>query len=825
MRKLRILIFSFLVISIIFSVQSLYAQDLLRGKDLSLIRVDQLSDADIAKLKSQLISSGMTIDQAEQVALAKGMSAAEFAKLKKRVEAQGRENKEGVGKLKSEAESNRSSAEKQDNSSDSLNIGKYNEQPLRTLIDPLIFGSELYTSVSPSFEPNMKLATPLNYVLGPDDQIQVSVYGVQQYDGDLLVSSEGFVNIPNVGQVKVAGLTIEAATQRIKTMMGNTVYGYLKSGGAKLSVTLSKIRSIKVLIIGASRPGTYTLSSLSTVFNALYVAGGPTAFGSFREIELVRENKLIRKIDLYRLLLHGDQSDNIGLKDNDVIRIPAYQTRVELQGQVKRPGYFEVLPGESFQQILAFASGFTDTAYRASIKLFQRSEKERKLADLGASAYNSYHPQTGDIFVVSKILNRFENRVRISGAVFRPDVYSLSQGLKVADLIRKADGLKEDAYTGRGQILRLEEDLTRSMASFDIKKALANDPQHNILLRREDEVLISSVQDLRGLFKVTIQGEVRLPGQYEYVENLSLKDLILQAGGFTDAAFKNIEIARLIKRDSISVTDNRASTIINTEIAGDLGSSIANIILQPYDVITIRRKAGYTIPEIVTVLGQVQYPGPYALNNRNERVSDILRRAGSYTPDAYPEGAYLKRFKTEEEKAKSKDVARKAEKNIRDTSVNGKKMLIEDITREYDQIPLDIPSILSSPGSVEDLIVRSNDELVIPKFDGQVKISGAVLMTTQVPYQRKHGFKDYISDAGGFSGDAWRKKAYVVYANGKAATTRHFLFFKFYPKMMPGSELVVPKKLEKKAMSTGEIIGVSSAIASLAGVVIAILRL
>lgn len=825
MRKLSIHTFFLLFISIFLSVQHLYAQDLLKGKDLSQVRVDQLSDADISKLKTQLTSSGMTIDQAEQAALAKGMSAVEFAKLKKRVEALGTDNKEGVGKLRSKTDLNQPSAEKQDNSSDSLDKEKYKEKPPKPLIDPLIFGSELYTTVSPSFEPNMKLATPLNYVLGPDDQILVSVYGVQQYEGDLLVSAEGFINIPNVGQVKVAGLTIEAATQKIKTVMGNTVYGYLRSGGAKLSVTLSKIRSIKVLIIGANRPGTYTLSSLSTVFNALYVAGGPTAFGSFREIELVRDNKLLRKIDLYRLLLHGDQSDNIGLKDNDVIRIPAYQTRVELQGQVKRPGYFEVLPGESFQQILAFASGFTDTAYRSSVKLFQRSEKERKLADLEAAVYNNYHPQTGDVFVVSKILNRFENRVRISGAVFRPDVYSLRQGLKVADLIRKADGLKEDAFTARGQILRLEEDLTRSMASFDIKKALANDPQHNLLLQREDEVLISSVLDLRDSFKVTIQGEVRLPGQYEYVENLSLKDLILQAGGFTDAAFKNIEIARLIKRDSIAATDNRASTIINTEIADDLSEAVANTILQPYDVITIRRKAGYTLPETVTVVGQVQYPGPYALTNRNERVSDILRRAGGYTPDAYPEGAYLKRYKTEEEKTKSKDVARKAEKNTRDTSVNAKKMLLEDITREYDQIPLDIPTILSSPGSVEDLIVRAKDELVIPKFDGQVKISGAVLMATQVPYQQNSSFKDYISDAGGFSGDAWRKKAYVVYANGKAAITKHFLFFKFYPKMMPGSELIVPKKTEKKGMSTGEIIGISSAMASLAGVVIAILRL
>lgn len=808
----------FILLFLMNSAEFSHAQDLFKGKDLSQIKVDQLSDADITKLKMQLTSAGMSIDQAEQTAIAKGMPTAEFAKLKIRLELIGKDNS-GLGKLKNQ---DKPSAEKSDNSSDTLDIGKYNDNQRKSLIDPLIFGSELYATVSPSFEPNMKLATPLNYVLGPDDQILVNVYGVQQYEGDLLVSAEGFITIPNVGQVKVAGLTIEAATQKIKTVMGNTVYAYLKSGGAKLSVTLSKIRSIKVLIIGANRPGTFTLSSLSTVFNALYIAGGPTALGSFREIELVRNNKVERKIDLYRLLLRGDQSDNISLKDNDVIRIPAYKKRVELRGQVKRPGYFEVLPNESFASILDFASGFTDTAYRASVKVFQRSEKERKVQDLESITYNTYQPQSGDVFVASKILNRFENRVRISGAVFRPDVYQLTPGLRVADLIRRADGLKEDAFTGRGQIIRLQEDLTRSIQSFDIKNALAGVSTDNSLLQREDEVLVSSVLDLRDLFKVTIQGEIRMPGQYEYVENLSLKDLILQAGGFTDAAFKNIEIARLIKRDSIASTDNRASTIINTEVNGDLGSPTANIPLQAFDVITIRRKAGYTIPETVKVSGQVQYPGPYALSSRSERVSDILRRAGGYTPDAYPEGAYLKRVKTEEEKQKSSDVAKKLEKNVKDST---SRIIGEEITREFDKIPLDLPLIMQSPGSVEDLVVRYKDELFIPKFDGQVKISGSVLLATQVPFQKRNSMKDYINEAGGFSGDAWRKKAYVVYANGKAATTKHFLFFKFYPKVLPGSELVVPKKSEKKNMSTGEIIGISSALASLAGVVIAILRL
>jgi protein involved in polysaccharide export with SLBB domain len=803
----------FLIVCLFFGNQTLHAQDLLKGKDLSMVKVDQLSNAEIAKLKAQLTSAGMTPDQAEQIAISKGMPSAEAAKLKQRItsKAPGPNNNSG---------NPNNITERSNNSTEELDT--YKESKEKTLINPLVFGSELYTGVSPSFEPNMKLATPLNYILGPDDQMLVSVYGIQEYSGDLLVSAEGSVSIPSVGQVKVAGLTIEAATQRLKNVMGNGAYSSLKSGGSKISVTLSKIRSIKVTIIGSNRPGNFNLSSLSTVFNALYIAGGPSSFGSFREIELIRNNKVERKIDLYRLLLNGDQSDNIGLKDNDVIRIPTYKTRVELQGQLKRPGIFEVLPGESFANILEFASGFTDTAYLASVKILQRSDKERKVQDLTSADYGTYHPRSGDVFVASKILERFQNRVRISGAVFRPDVYELSKGLTVADLIRKADGLKEDAYTGRGQIIRLQEDLTRSILAFNIKKALAGDQTDNQVLQREDEVLISSVLELRDSFKVTIQGEIRMPGQYEFVENLTLKDLILQAGGFTDAAYKNIEIARLLKRDSIASFDYRASTIIFAEInEKDLSSSSSAIALQPFDVVTIRRKAGYTLPESVFVSGQVQYPGPYALSSRSERVSDLIKRSGGFTSDAYPDEAYLKRFKTAEDKEKAGEAVKRLQKAVKDST----DVTATEILREYDKIPLDLNLIVKNPGAIEDIVLKSRDELVIPKFDALVKVSGEVLLATQVPFEKNNDFKDYVSAAGGFSAYALRKRSYVVYANGKAASIKHFLFFKSYPKIQPGSEIVVPKQPEKKSSSAGEVIGIASALASLAGVVIAILRL
>lgn len=804
----------FIILTIMLVATTATAQDLFKGNNLANIKVDQLADADIAKLKAQLSSQGLTIDQAEPMAIAKGMSAAEFAKLKARIGA----TANAAGAKKPKAPEARSA-----NETDTADTEKYTEKLPKPLINPLIFGSELYNSVAPSFEPNMSLATPLNYVLGPNDQIAVSVYGVQEYSGDLLVSPEGNISVPNVGLIRVAGLTIEDATQKIKNTIGASVYSYLRSGGSKISVTLSKIRTIKVTIIGANRPATYRLSSLATVFNALYVSGGPTAFGSFREIELLRDNKLFKKIDLYRMLLNGDQSDNIGLKDNDVIRIPSYKTRVSMDGQVKRPGIFEVLPNENFANILAFASGFTDTAYQASVKVFAQTNKERQIKDLQQSQYDTYQPQIGDVFVVSKLLNRFSNRVKIEGAVYRPDVFELTPNLKVGDLIRKADGLTEDAYTGRAQINRLQEDLTRSVVSFDVAKALNNDAANNIELRREDEVVITSKQDLKDSSNVYIQGEIRKPGTFDFVEGITLKDLILKAGGFTDAAYKSIEIARLIKRDSIEQKDFRAAEIISTEVDGDISTAAASIKLTPFDVITVKRKAGYTVPESVKISGQVQYPGPYALSSRNERVSAILKRAGGYTPDAYIEGAYLVHNKTAEEKKKEEEAIARSKKIVKDSS--GIEELEKEKTVTFIKVPLNLTGILNNPGSEEDIVLKVGDEIFIPKYDGQIKVGGAVLLTTQVPFSKNNSFDNYLTAAGGYSADAIKRKAYIVYANGEAARSSKFLFFTFRPKVKPGAEIVVPKKAEGKKVSTGELIGISSSIASLAGLIIALLRL
>lgn len=786
-----------------FFLLSAGAQDLLKGKDLSQIKVDQLTTEEISKLKSQLSSSGLTPEQAEQMAISKGMSASEAAKLKNKITTNGdqSQNKKNIIETKS--------AEKTNSSTEPLDTYKSE----KTLINPLVFGSELYTGIAPSFEPNMKLATPLNYVLGPDDNIQISIYGIQEFNGEFLVTSEGYVSIPNVGQVKVAGLTIEAATQKLKSVMSNSVYTYLKTGGAKISVTLSKIRSIKVTIIGSNRPGTFNISSLSTLFNALYISGGPGPYGSFREIELIRNGKIERKIDLYRFLLDGNQNDNIGLKDNDVIRIPAYKIRVELKGQVKRPGIYEVLPGERFSKILSYASGFTDEAFTSSIKIYKRNDKEMQIQDLNSLAYKEYSPNSGDVFVISKGLKRFTNRVIIKGAIYRPDEYELTNGLRVLDLIKKAEGLTLDAFMQNAQIKRLQENLVPSIITIDLNKVLSGDSSQNILLKMEDELNVYSVFDLKDQFKVTIQGEVRKPGTIDFFQGMNLYNAIIQAGGFTDASSNKVEIARILKRDSLSGQDDRTSILLNTDIVeGDLNNAGKNIKLEPFDVITIRKIAGYLVPGSINILGQVQFPGPYSFKNRNERISELIKRAGGFTPDAYPEGAYLKRNKTEFEKQQSLEASLKLNKTVKDSTNQD---ISSEILRESDKIPIDFNQILKNPGSIHDFVLKDGDEMVIPKFEAQVKVSGEVLMSNQVPFIQGKNLKHYIDESGGFTTNALRRKAYVVYANGRASSTSHFLFFKSYPKIAPGSEVIIPKRREKKGTNLTEIASFTAVLASL----------
>jgi protein involved in polysaccharide export with SLBB domain len=815
------------------------AQNILSGKDLSTIKVDALTNAEIAQIQAQIKQSGVSIDMIESQAIAKGMSPAEFAKLKARLASSKTGSKSGSPLVKKTV------------STKPLNEEEITKKALVNKINPLIYGSELFANEN-GFGENQNIATPLNYEIGTNDVLKLVVYGVQEYSSDLEVSKEGNVLIDNVGRVKVAGLTIEAATSRIKQQMANTAYPSLRSGESKLALTVGDTRTIQVTIIGAQRSGNYNVSSLSTILNALTEAGGPNEIGSYRNIELIRNNKLFKKIDLYAFMQNGDQSQNMGLKDRDVIRVPAYKGRVEIKGQVKRPGIFEINSStENFNQFLQYAGGFDDTAYTAWVKVIQKNDKEKVVKDLGTKEFASYQPQGGDIIQVSKILDRFQNRVKLSGAVFRPDFYELTEGMRISDLIQKADGLKEDAYVGRAQLIRLKPNLLKELVSINLGKALQKGSEENIYLQREDELYINSIVDLRDSLTVDLLGEVRSEGRFNYVDSMTVKDLILMAGGFKYEASKQIEIARLIQNEG-AVTNNKVATILTTVVNGDLSFNPGqeNFVLQPMDVVTITKKTGFVNPEVVRITGQVQSVGKYTLSSRVERVSDIVKRAGGLIGQAYGEGAYIKRsrynidtlrsdesktsleqayirkFKSQQLAAKAdvktslmdEDGLASAEKKTNKTLKDSLEVLFKELENDYYQIAIDINQIMDKPGSQQDLVLRDKDEIVIPKTDNRVKISGGVLRPTNIVYRDGLSIGECISAAGGVSEYARRGRAYVVYANGKSKRTMHFGLFRINPTIKPGAEVVLPETDVKKEKALTSIIQFTTVLAQIGSV-------
>jgi protein involved in polysaccharide export with SLBB domain len=782
------------------------AQDLLKSNDLSTLKVDYLSDNDIAKIQAQLKSNNVTIDQAESMALSKGMSATEFAKLKSRLASQTNVGS-NIKKEELKEESNEEFSRKQE---EIVNV------KVKDSLNALVFGSELFDNPTLNFEPNLKLATPVNYVLGPGDELQVSVYGVQEFSANVPVSVEGKVTIQYVGQISVSGLTIEAATKKIKSAIAG-VYSTVRSGQSQVGVSLSRIRTIKITIIGSKQPGNYSVSSLATVYNALFLGGGPAKNGSYRNIELLRNNKVYKNIDIYRFLVNGNQSDNVGLKDNDVIRIPSYTQRVTLEGEVKRPGIFEMKSGETFANLLSFASGFNEFAYTASVSVLQKTDKEFKVKDIKSSEFSTYKPLAGDVFKVSKILNRFENRIKIEGAVFRPDTYSFYEGMRISDLIAQADGLKEDAYGNRATIVRLKADLTTEAVNVNLTKALTGDLASNITLHKEDVVTVYSILDFVEEFKITIDGEIKKPGTYDYHENLTLNDLLVQAGGLMGSASKRVEIARMMKAEEIDNANPSKAELFNIEITPENNEQALNFLLAPYDVVNIRRMAVYEKPEMVTVSGAVNYTGKYVLVHKNEKVYDVIQRAGGLTSRADIAGVKIKR------PIKAKQI--EAIENI-DLNLGKNDSIQENLENKlkkelkFATIPVDWESIVKKPQSSTNVLLMPGDEIEVATFNESVKITGNVLLTSEIPFNKGKGFKYYFDAVGGIDAKGWKKNAYIIYPNGKAAVSNSFLFIRSYPTVTPGSQIVVPEKPETKKMTTGEWVSIGSVITSLALLII-----
>ena len=824
--------------------------------DLSTINVDDLSDAQIVELMGKGSSMGYTPEQMLQLAQSQGLSSAEVGKLTSRV-VQINSARVSSGKSYPSAQiRSQHDWQKINWASDVQNI-----EP-ETPLEERIFGYSLFNneSLKLSFEPSLNLPTPRNYIVGPGDVLFIDIYGASEQYFESRVNAEGKIIIANFGPIAINGLTIEQAAQRITDKLA-TAYTGLKGAvpNTFMNVSLGLVRTIKVNIVGEVKvPGTYTLSALATVFNALYASGGITTNGTFRAIKVYRQDKLIGKVDAYDFLIGGKSETNIQLQDQDVIIVEPYLARVEVKGEVKRPGVFELKGEETFQEVLDFAGGFTDESYRDRVNVVRNANNERIVADIFQDQYELFTPKGGDMYNVGKILNRYSNRIQIKGAVFRPGAYSLTEGLTVGKLVGRAEGLTGDAIMQRAIITRTLEDLSIETISFDLGQLIAGSIA-DIPLQREDVVTVFSRYDLKEEYYVTIAGEVNQAGEFPYSENMTVEDLIAAANGLREAAAQsNIEITRRVK----DLNSRDISDIVVVQVEKDLSITSGDATrLEPFDHVVVRRNPNYRVERFIQLDGEVLYPGKYAVRNVNEKISDVIQRAGGLTEFAYPKGATLIRrtefFESEPELAMQIKSLQGVKKNIegsagsqteaealmsdkvdeevyqkasdlsanQDLSSFAKKQRLTEMglanplsggLKETEIIGINLEEIMASPGSKYDLILEEGDVVSVPKQLQTVRLRGRVLYPTTVRYEAGKSVRYFIDRAGGFDSRAKRGRTYVVYANGEVARTKRFLIFRLYPGVEPGSEVIVPVKPIKIPLKPGEILGLTSGLATLA---------
>jgi protein involved in polysaccharide export with SLBB domain len=789
------------------------AQVDLSQTDFSTMRVDDLSDEQIIDFWAAAQARGLSMSDLEAMALSRGLSYSEVLKLRMRLRELEAEQRAGSLAQRSARTGEDDDFEDGYDPDDPFFVLLESRRAFMTRSDSTlqdssradstgadaedgrkkIFGEDLFRSEDLTFAPTLNIPTPENYQVGPGDELIIDVWGANKMTYEVEVSREGNIVLENLGPIYINGLSIEEAERRIVSRLSQLYAGLsieeTSQGGTYADVSLGRVRSIRVHIIGeVMRPATYTLPSLATVINALYVSGGPNENGTYRRIQIIRGGGVHAEFDVYDFLVYGEQTGNIRLLDQDVVKVDPYLARVETEGELKRTMFFELKPGETLADLLRFAGSFTGEAYTELIHVHRTTGTERRLVDVAPNEFASVELKNGDQIFVDEVLDRFENRVFIRGAVYRQGEYELGGAQTVYGLIQKAQGLKGDALLSRAQIYRTREDMTTELIPFDLARVIQDPASSDILLRKDDVVVIPSMYELREDYFVEIDGSVQDPGRYPYMEAMTLEDLILMAQGLrSEASLLRVEVAR--RRTDAEVLGSDATIAETFQFAVDpqfgLQDNGAEFVLQPFDQVFIRRSPGYVEQINVYVAGEVLYPGTYAIETKEDRVSDLIRRAGGLTPEAYPRGASLVR------------------KNP-----------------EPGAIGINLESILAEPGSMDDLLILNGDSIYIPPRLQTVRVSGAVFQPTLVRYVPGLTLKDYISRAGGTTNVADYKRAYVIYPNGSADRLRdRFLFFDHYPRIEPGAEIVVPTRPEGMRMSAQERILIASSIVSLAAVI------
>ena len=696
-----------------------------------------------------------------------------------------------------------------------------------------VFGREIFSNKNLSFEPDLNIPTPKNYILSAGDELLINVWGDSELNLKLKVSPEGTILIPNLGPVSVSGLTIETAENRIRQELGrimSTLSGNTDGANTFVSVSLSQIRSIKVNIVGeVVAPGTYTLPSFATLFNALYAAGGVNEIGSLRGIKVYRNSKEVAKLDVYDYLLNGKYNTNIRLEENDMVIVSPYDQLAVVQGKVKRNRIFELKKGETLSQLLNMAGGFTGDAYRKDVRIKRKAGSRYQIATVTEDKYPTFAMMDGDSLLVDSVIPFYENRLTVTGAVWRPGEYELNGAVHtVRQLVDQAAGLKGDEFAGRAQITRLNPDFTTTVIAVDIRGILSG-TSPDIELKPEDQLSIPSLFDLREPYTIKVSGAVNyIDTVLPYRNNLTVEDAIMMAGGLKEsAATVNVEVARRIKDTKTYENTNRTAEVFNFALNDNLGlistdgkKSDTVFTLEPFDEVYVRFSPGYQEQQVVKVNGEITFAGDYVLAEKNSRLSDIIAKAGGITPDAYVKGASLKRQLTEDEMRRLETLLQlSANKQSRDSVA----LSLENI-KDY-SVGIDLEKALANPGSAHDVVLRDGDELYIPQFQSTVKISGAVTYPNSVTYTNGMSVKSCLSQAGGYN-DIARKYPIVIYMNGKVATTRkRFIFFKHYPKVEPGSEIVVPAKTQQdRKTSLAEILSITSSTTSMAAMITSIIN-
>lgn len=682
---------------------------------------------------------------------------------------------------------------------------KRQELKVSTASENDVFGRNIFNIDKLTFQPNLNMATPENYRLGPGDEVIVDVWGASQNTMRLEISPDGYVNISNLGPVYLNNMTIKDARQLLKQELGKI---YADSAN-NIQVTLGNIRTIQVNVMGEVRaPGTYALSSLSTVFHALYASGGVSDIGSLRNVQVARGGKTIARLDVYEYIMKGQIQDDIRLQDGDVVIVPTYDELVKITGKVKRPMFYEMKNGESAATLLKCAGGFSSDAYKKSIRVLRKDGKEFSVKTVNDIDYSAFKLIDGDVVTVDSILNRFNNRLEVKGAVYHPGVFELSGSLNtVRQLVEKADGLLGDAFTGRAVLYRERENLTKEVLPVDIEGILKG-TSPDIALQKNDILYIPSIHDLQDMGKVTISGEVNKPGSYTYADHMSLEDLVITAGGLKESAsLVRVDVSRRI-RDPKGTTE---PDMIGQNFSFGLKDGFvvdgeAGFELQPYDQVFVRRSPSYNEQVSVTVDGEVLYRGEYTLSTKSERLSSLIQRAGGVSRYAYVRGAKLRRVANEEELRRMEDVVKMVRREIGETLATSLGLKVDSTFT----VGIDLEAALANPGSDADLVLREGDVLTVPEYNNTVKVNGAVMMPNTVSYAKGKSVKYYLNQAGGYSANAKKSQKFIIYMNGQVAEVKG----SGKKQIEPGCEIVVPNKTKKLNFAT--VVSNATSFASLA---------